>query len=140
MKSILVMGLPTSGKTTFANQLYDLLKPNVNMHNADEIRKEFNDWDFSYEGRKRQTYRMLNLKILDQKNNFHSILDFVCPLQEFREIVNPDIVVWLNTIKSSPYEDTNTIFEPPLRCDFTIIDFSQFNSVISNILLWNCYD
>ena len=42
---ILVFGLPGSGKTTFARQL----AVNMAYFNADEIRKMFNDWDFSME-------------------------------------------------------------------------------------------
>ena len=44
------MGLPGSGKTTLANELAPLL--NAKRLNADEVRKEANDWDFSEEGRK----------------------------------------------------------------------------------------
>jgi len=39
------MGLPGSGKTTLANNLVPLLK--AKRLNADEVRKEANDWDFS---------------------------------------------------------------------------------------------
>ena len=39
------MGLPGSGKTTLANELAPLL--NAKRLNADEVRKEANDWDFS---------------------------------------------------------------------------------------------
>ena len=51
MKIILIMGLPGSGKTTLANELGPML--NAKRLNADEVRKEANDWDFSEEGRKR---------------------------------------------------------------------------------------
>ena len=50
------MGLPGSGKTTLANELGPML--NAKRLNADEVRKEANDWDFSEEGRKRQAKRM----------------------------------------------------------------------------------
>ena len=50
------MGLPGSGKTTLAEELAPLL--NAKRLNADEVRKEANDWDFSEEGRKRQARRM----------------------------------------------------------------------------------
>ena len=50
MKIILIMGLPGSGKTTLANELAPLL--NTKRLNADKVRKEANDWDFSEEGRK----------------------------------------------------------------------------------------
>jgi adenylylsulfate kinase len=53
MKIILIMGLPGSGKTTLANELATLLE--AKRLNADEVRKEANDWDFSEEGRKRQS-------------------------------------------------------------------------------------
>ena len=43
------MGLPGSGKTTLAKKLVAML--NAVWLNADEVRKEHNDWDFSPEGR-----------------------------------------------------------------------------------------
>ena len=42
------MGLPGSGKTTLANELGPML--NAKRLNADEVRKDANDWDFSKEG------------------------------------------------------------------------------------------
>ena len=56
MKKILVMGLNNSGKTYFSKQLaYEI---NATHLNADEVRKQANDWDFSMEGRMRQCLRM----------------------------------------------------------------------------------
>ena len=67
MKIILIMGLPGAGKTTLAEELAPKL--NAKRLNADEVRKEANDWDFSEEGRKRQAKRMadfaLKLKIME---------------------------------------------------------------------------
>ena len=58
------MGLPGSGKTTLAKKMIPLLK--AKWVNADKVRTEANDWDFSIEGRKRQAERMrkkqMNLK------------------------------------------------------------------------------
>ena len=56
---VLVMGLPGSGKTTLSNKLAPLLK--AARLNADEVRKKFSDWDFSLEGRIRQSNRMNEL-------------------------------------------------------------------------------
>ena len=53
------MGLPGSGKTTLANELGPMLK--AKRLNADKVRKEANDWDFSEEGRTRQAKRMADL-------------------------------------------------------------------------------
>ena len=50
------MGLPGSGKTTLAKELAPML--NAKRLNADEVRKEANDWDFSKEGRKRQARKI----------------------------------------------------------------------------------
>ena len=68
MKIILIMGLPGSGKTTLANELGPML--NAKRLNADEVRKEANDWDFSKEGRKRQAKRMADfaVKFKDEGN------------------------------------------------------------------------
>ena len=55
-KKILVMGLPGSGKTFLSKELNKIV-PIIHL-NADEIRKHFDDWDFSKEGRLRQADRM----------------------------------------------------------------------------------
>ena len=46
------MGLPGSGKTTLANELATLL--DAKRLNADEVRKEANDWGF-FRRRKKKT-------------------------------------------------------------------------------------
>ena len=56
------MGLPGSGKTTLAKKIAKLLK--ADWLNADKIRGEYNDWDFSKTGIVRQVKRM---KILAKK-------------------------------------------------------------------------
>ena len=69
------MGLPGSGKTTLANELAPLL--NAKRLNADEVRKEANDWDFSEEGRKRQAKRMADFAIKLKENaiNYNNSMD-----------------------------------------------------------------
>ena len=82
MKIILIMGLPGSGKTTLANELAPMI--NAKRLNADEVRKEADDWDFSEEGRTRQSKRMADLakKIKDEGN--YVVADFICPTPEAR--------------------------------------------------------
>tara|TARA_Y100000031_G_scaffold115754_1_gene128169 strand:+ start:54 stop:239 length:186 start_codon:yes stop_codon:yes gene_type:complete len=53
---ILIMGLPGSGKTYLSERLQPLLK--AAWYNADKVRSMANDWDFSQEGRLRQSLRM----------------------------------------------------------------------------------
>ena len=53
------MGLPGSGKTYLAKRMQPILK--AAWYNADIVREMANDWDFSPEGRIRQSLRMKNL-------------------------------------------------------------------------------
>ena len=58
------MGLPGAGKTYLAERLKAQLEQHgstVSWLNADEVRRHFNDWDFSKEGRIRQSLRMRDL-------------------------------------------------------------------------------
>ena len=112
------MGLPGSGKTTLANELGPML--NAKRLNADEVRKEANDWDFSEEGRKRQAKRMANFAIkLKEQGNF-VIADFICPTPEARSLFPADYIIWVDTIKEGRFEDTNKMFIKPDKYDFHV--------------------
>ena len=84
MKIILIMGLPGAGKTTLANELSKLIE--CKRLNADEIRKEANDCDFSEEGRFEDTNQMF---VKPEKFNFH--------------VTTQDAKLWASKIK----EDLN---------------------------------
>ena len=71
------MGLPGSGKTTLSKKLVGLIK-SVWL-NADKIRTEFNDWDFSPQGRIRQANRMKKIAQSYIDKELSIIADFVCP-------------------------------------------------------------
>lgn len=114
------MGLPGSGKTTLAVDLVNMLMPYAEWFNAGEVRSMHNDWDFSSEGRIRQSVRMRELA--EQSNAKVVVCDFVAPLKEMREIFNPDVLIWMDTILEGRFEDTNSIFSKPDYCDFHITE------------------
>jgi adenylylsulfate kinase len=114
MKTILVFGLPGSGKTTFATKLKEMLGDTAMHFNADTIRKEANDWDFSDEGRRRQANRMRSSAEMAHNMGKHAILDFVCPKQEYRDIINADYEIYMNIAPVRDFPDTTAIFEKPL--------------------------
>jgi phosphopantetheine adenylyltransferase len=123
-KRILVMGLPGSGKTYLAQYILEHLqneRKRVSWLNADDVRKKYNDWDFSREGRIRQSLRMRELADSMTEVDY-VICDFVAPLPEMRHNFKADWTVWVDTIKEGRFEDTNKIFEAPAQYDFRIIE------------------
>ena len=124
---ILIMGLPGSGKTYLAERLQPLLE--AAWYNADKVRGMAGDWDFSDDGRTRQSLRMKNLADFETSHNRFVICDFVCPTEETRNIFDPDILIWLDTIKEGRFEDTNKIFEEPSSCDFKIEEWNETNHI-----------
>jgi adenylylsulfate kinase-like enzyme len=122
---ILIFGLPGSGKTTFAKQL--TAETDIPHFNADEIRGMFKDWDFSQTGRVRQVTRMVDLCTIANKT---CVVDFICPYNLYRK--DYDITVWMNTIESGRFEDTNKIFEQPEKVDYEITNFN-YDHIIKEI-------
>ena len=112
------MGLPGAGKTTLANELAKLIESK--RLNADEIRRAANDWDFSEEGRTRQSKRMseVAIKLKNERNNV--IADFICPTPEARKLFPADYIVWVDTIQKGRFEDTNQMFVKPEKYDFHV--------------------
>jgi adenylylsulfate kinase len=110
---ILIMGLPGSGKTTLSEKLAPLL--DAVRVNADKVRKDHNDWDFSLEGRLRQASRMKIVSDQVIKDNKNAVVDFVCPTKKTRKAFDANYIVWMNTIEKGRFEDTNQLFENPKK-------------------------
>ncbi len=119
-KKILIMGLPGAGKTYLANILHKII--DAVWINADKVRSEANDWDFSPEGRKRQANRMKNLADSALSNNKHVIADFVCPTPQTRKDFDADFIIWMDTIKEGRFDDTNKMFIAPKRYDYRVTE------------------
>jgi hypothetical protein len=156
MKKILIMGLPGAGKTFMAEALKKRLeasteipvealaqcevvptfyRPSVKWFNADEVRKKYNDWDFSHEGRIRQSLRMAEFAMT--ANADYVICDFVAPLPEMRHNFKADWVIWMDTIDQGRYEDTNKAFVSPDLYDFRITekDADKWSDFIADHIL-----
>lgn len=156
MKKILIMGLPGAGKTFMAEALKKRLEvcaeiplvvlanseivptrwsPTVKWFNADEVRKKYNDWDFSREGRIRQSLRMAEFAVKTDAD--FVICDFVAPLPEMRHNFKADWVIWMDTIDEGRYEDTNKAFVPPDLYDFRITekDADKWSDFIADHIL-----
>ena len=122
---ILIMGLPGSGKTYLTERLVPLI--GAAWFNADKVREMANDWDFSEEGRTRQSNRMKSIADFEKSHGRFVVCDFVCPTAKTRQIFNADFTVWMDTIKEGRYEDTNRLFERPTCVEMRITEWNDNN-------------
>jgi adenylylsulfate kinase len=137
---ILIMGLPGSGKTTLAKPFAELI--GGIWINADQVREQYNDWDFTPEGRQRQAERMRHLADGIELAGKIAVADFVCPTEELRQQFGADYTIWMDTIKESRYADTNAVFETPIHVDYHVEEWfnnthAELMKVVTNYIARN---
>ena len=118
MIKILICGLPGSGKTTLAEPLSREL--DAIWINADKVRTEYNDWDFSEAGRTRQAGRMRHIADGVVMSERIAVVDFICPTEETRKEFDADYTIWMDTIKAGKFDDTNAMFEPLTNYNYRV--------------------
>lgn len=122
---IQVIGLPGSGKTTYAKELASRI--NAIHLNADEVRAELNkDLGFTSEDRIEQARRMGALSRLLSKQGYHVVVDFINPTKETREAFGkPDKVVWMKRKPVRDFPDTTAMWEWPENVDLAFDDMIE---------------
>lgn len=132
---ILICGLPGSGKSTLAKPFAELI--GAVWINADEVRKKYDDWDFSVEGRIRQSNRMKHLCDGVEMTGKIAVADFVCPTEAARRQFNADFVVWMDTIEAGRFDDTNKMFEKPEIVDYHVKGwFDDTSAQLLKVVKW----
>ena len=117
---VLIFGLPGSGKTYLAERLVGYLGDKVAWFNADKVREEADDWDFSDEGRLRQNQRMIDLCVNAEVEGKIAIADFVAPFECARNKFFADYEIFVDTIEEGRFEDTNKVFQRPVATDYNV--------------------
>lgn len=119
---ILVMGMPGSKKDSIAKKLAAVFD-NSKIINSMQERVTAKDLDFTEDGQMRHCYRMLGLARQSQANV--TVIDMTCPLPKMREVLNPDIIVWVSDVIESKYEELNKLYVAPVMFDIECKDDSD---------------
>jgi hypothetical protein len=130
---VLVMGLPQSGKRRMAKRVASLLPDSILINSHDE-RVKAKDINHTVDGQMRHAYRILELCRKAKKENV--VINMVCPLPEMREILNPDIIIWMDNDGKCEYVETKEMFIPPNQYDarFTKVGKKEVNEVVERTI------
>jgi len=120
-------GLPSSGKTTLANAIYEQLSKNgnkVERLDGDKVRSIFPATGFSKEERNIHIQRVGFLASTLEKNGITVIASFISPYQEARDFVRSLCQNFIEIYMATPLEecekrDTKGLFEKARKGQIT---------------------
>ena len=114
---VLIMGRCGASNTRLAAELLEELHKNgpAEHLSSEEIRKEFNDSDYSEDGEVRTAQRMRMIADRYVDNGWPVICDLICPTPYTRLIIDADITVWLDTVMTE-----QDLFIEPTEDEYTL--------------------
>jgi len=133
--TLLITGKSGAGKSYFCKRF---LEQCYAAHfNNDYIRKITNNQDFSMEGRILAAKNMR--KAVDESDAVVKLVDMICPTKELREIIAPDVIVYIKSDAASKYSDTDSLYQEP-SSDEARYFFSCFtrksDQLVDRVLYW----
>jgi adenylylsulfate kinase len=137
---VLFTGLSGAGKTTLADEVYTLLKSKCRTVrvNADKVREETNNWDFTKEGRIKQTIELKKRSLFTYPTVV--LCDFIAPTKDLRELYNPDLIIYMNTVSSSKYKDTDALYDPPTNANYIVTTHADTHAKFIARIILNKFD
>lgn len=111
---ILVCGFPGSGKTTLSKSLCEIIDA-VHL-DANSIRKEYTDIDYSSEGVKNEVSRLRYLADGVVRANKIAVIDYVAPTNKIKKELGANYIVWIDIKK----EIVRDFFESPTVYNYRI--------------------
>lgn len=125
---VLIMGKPNSSRKQVTDELAKHFE-NSKVLNSYEQRVIHKDIDFTEGGRLRHTHRILTMA-RNSADNEITFINQVCPLEEQRTILNPDLIFWID---DSPEEFEE--FQEPEFYDgrYTVVNSETINDMIKRI-------
>lgn len=117
---IQIIGLPGTGKTALAKEI--CRRTDAIHINADSVRRDLSsDLGFSAEDRVEQARRLGAISRLISGQGRLVVVDFVNPTEETRaSFGDADVIVWVDRVAEGRFEDTNKMWEDPLRVDLIL--------------------
>lgn len=126
---VLIMGAPGQGKTKLAEAIHKEFNGSLYINSYDE-RVKAKDIDFNEDGQSRHAYRLLEIA---RKNISEvTIIDASSPLEHMRNIINPDIIVWVDKKNKVHNKEWDEQFEAPQEYDFRLREIDE--QVIEDII------
>jgi len=130
---ILVMGYPGSKKDGVVEKLLKRLE-NCSVIDSMMERQKYKTIDYTEAGHMRHCYRIL--KLARQSRSPATIINMTCPLEKMRQILNPDIIVWVSDKTECEWKEVNEMYEIPQMFDVECQSDSdeEIDSIVKRIL------
>ena len=119
VKKVLVCGLSGAGKTWLTREIVAIL--DCTWLNNDEIREGPHSYiGWSEQDRVEHAHKVGQWANILMNDGRHCLIDMIAPTEDCRKALDPDFTVFIDSVSSSVYLDTDLLWEPPTDPDYVV--------------------